>query len=215
MEEELPCPLCESASTLLYHNTQRTYYRCANCLSAFLHPSQRLSFAEEKRRYELHNNDVHDQRYQKFVTPLVERIVAKHAPEDQGLDFGAGTGPVISKLLKDQGYQISMYDPFFWDDHHALEKTYDYIVLCEVIEHFYHPRKSFSLLRSLLNPSGTLFCRTSLFTETVDFPTWYYKNDETHTFYYHPQSIRWIAEFFGFQRFTITDDTIIEFSLTD
>jgi len=31
----------------------------------------------------------------------------------KGLDFGAGTGPVISKVLKDKGYCIAQYDIFF------------------------------------------------------------------------------------------------------
>ncbi len=214
MEEDMLCPLCESSSMLLCKHRQRTYYRCSGCSSAFLHPAQRLSFAEERRRYELHNNDVEDARYQRFVTPLVEQVLSRFDSAHRGLDFGAGTGPVITKLLRDQGYDITVYDPFFYDDYQALEQVYDYIVCCEVMEHFFHPRKSFALLKSLLKPEGSIFCRTSLFTDDIDFSAWHYKNDETHTFYYHPKSIQWIADYFGFTRLRVTSNSLIEFSLS-
>ncbi len=210
---QLPCPLCESPGTLLHSQHERVYYRCSGCFSAFLHPSQRLSLSDEKRRYELHNNDVEDPRYQKFVSPLVELAAGRYGKQHIGLDFGSGQGPVITKLLRERGYDIHPYDPFFQDNIEVLDRTYDYIICCEVIEHFYHPRKSFSLLRSLLKPAGSLFCRTSLFTDDIDFTKWYYKNDETHTFFYNPRSIEWIAAYFGFTRADIIDNSIIEFSL--
>jgi len=97
-----------------------------------------------------HNNDVNDSGYHKFVSPIVNAVLNDFLPEHKGLDFGAGTGPVISKLLTDRNYQIKQYDPYFFNLPELLQKKYDYIVCCEVIEHFYDPDKEFQLLKSLL-----------------------------------------------------------------
>jgi len=67
----------------------------------------------EKECYQTHNNDILDKRYQQFVSPITSHIYNHFSPEDRGLDFGAGTGPVISYLLRQKEYQIKQYDPFF------------------------------------------------------------------------------------------------------
>jgi hypothetical protein len=102
---------------------------------------------DEVLRYTQHNNDVNDVRYQKFVQPLVTGILQDFDQSHIGLDFGAGTGPVISKLLTDEGYVIKQYDPFFYDHAELLNQKYDYIACCEVVEHFHNPAKEFKLLQ--------------------------------------------------------------------
>lgn len=209
------CPLCESQGYSYHTHKKHHYYRCSGCHSVFMHPDHRLSPEDERRRYEQHNNDVHDPRYQRFVAPVVNKVTSSFTPDNKGLDFGAGTGPVIAKMLGDQGYRVELYDPFFHDNRYVLDQRYDFIICCEVMEHFFYPRKSFALLRSLLNQQGSLICRTTLFTDKTDFPSWHYKNDETHTFCYHPDAVAWIAQYFDFARTVITDNTIIEFSLKE
>ena len=163
-----------------------------------LHPADFLSPEQEKARYELHNNDVNDPKYQAFVAPVADDIKGNFNPEHEGLDFGCGTGPVITKLLRDEHYNIVTYDPFFCNDTGVLNSEYDYIVCCEVIEHFTHPAKEFMLLKSLLKPGGYLYCMTELFHEDLNFSQWYYKNDETHAFFYHHKAIQWIKTTFNF-----------------
>jgi 2-polyprenyl-3-methyl-5-hydroxy-6-metoxy-1,4-benzoquinol methylase len=155
---------------------------------------------QEIDRYESHNNDVEDPRYQEFVSPLVEKITDHFSADSLGLDFGSGTGPVITKLLTDQGYSVNIYDPFFDDDEHVLDLKYDYIVSCEVIEHFHEPYKEFQNLRAMLKPGGKLFLKTDLYTDDLDFHAWYYKSDETHVFFYHPETFKWIQKEFNFSR---------------
>jgi len=192
------CPLCHGAAELFCAPAEKTYYRCGQCTGVFLDPACYVSREAEKRRYEEHNNNVEDPRYQKFVAPIVSLVVERFGAGHAGLDFGAGTGPVIAKLLREKGYDIALYDPFFWDDPVALEKTYDFIVCCEVIEHFRFPAKEFRLLKSLLNPGGILFCMTNLYSEKTDFKKWYYKNDPTHVFFYHQNTIVRIKSLMGF-----------------
>ncbi|HAH33245.1 MAG TPA: methyltransferase, partial [Flavobacteriaceae bacterium] len=79
---------------------------------------------KEKERYLSHQNDVEDSGFQKFVSPIVRAIKANHSPKDKGLDFGAGTGPVVSKLLEDLNYKMALYDPFFHPSKAPLLNTY-------------------------------------------------------------------------------------------
>jgi ubiquinone/menaquinone biosynthesis C-methylase UbiE len=163
----------------------------------------------EKRRYLEHNNNVNDPGYQQFVAPIVNEVIKNHSPGEKGLDYGSGTGPVISKLLKDQDHNIITYDPIFEKKLGILDKTYDYIVCCEVIEHFHNPVEEFQGLRRILKPGGKLYCMTYLFSEDIDFKTWNYKDDQTHVIIYHANAIKWMNNNFGFREYTINGRLII------
>jgi len=62
-----------------------------------------------------------------------------------------------------------LYDPFFHPKSELLAKKYDFIIACEVIEHFHDPRKEFELLYKLLNQGGKLYLMTDLYSQEVDF----------------------------------------------
>ena len=126
-----------------------------------------------------------------------------------GLDFGAGTGSAISKVLRDNDYQITEYDPYFHPFPELLEKQYDYIACCEVVEHFHHPDKEFRLLKKLLKPNGKLYCMTHVYNREIDFENWYYKNDHTHVFMYQKETIEWISKTFGFSDVKINNRLIV------
>jgi len=199
------CPLCNQLGNIYYQKNNRLFYKCNTCYGIYLDKDLRPNKNAEKLRYETHNNDVHDKRYQKFVSPITSAILKNFTPNNIGLDFGAGTGPVISKVLKDNNFSIKQYDPFFHNYPKLLENKYDYIACCEVIEHFYSPKKEFKLLKKLLHPNGVLYCMTDIYKDNIDFHTWYYKNDPTHVFIYHENTIEWIKEKFNFSDVIITD----------
>lgn len=154
--------------------------------------------------YKQHNNDVTDVRYQNFVSPIIAAVKNFYSTDSLGLDFGAGTGPVVSKILDDNGYTIKQYDPLFHNDTNVLKLKYDYIVCCEVIEHFHYPRKEFDLLKKLLKPKGHLYCMTHLYSREIDFSNWYYKNDNTHVFIYQPETLMKIKDIYNF--FSLTKE---------
>ena len=211
MHSKQNCPLCNNKSTLFYQQNDRIFFQCSTCNGLFLDQKLRLNSSKEILRYQLHNNDIEDIHYQKFVLPITTAIQKYFTKEDKGLDFGAGTGPVISKVLHDNKFQIAPYDPFFHKHPNLLKSTYNYIACCEVIEHFYNPKKEFSLLKKLLKPNGKLFCMTVLFDDTINFHDWYYKNDPTHVFIYHQKTIHWIKENIGFSKVTV-DGRLISYS---
>ncbi|MFO8053955.1 MAG: class I SAM-dependent methyltransferase [Bacteroidales bacterium] len=187
------CLLCDTPSRFFAQQHNGLYYACPNCKGIFMSPDDFPKKAMEKARYEEHNNDVYDPRYQKFVSPVVNAVLRDFSARHHGLDFGAGTGPVISKMLKEKNYQIQQYDPFFWPATQALENTYDYIVCCEVIEHFQQPKKEFEFLRKLLKENGKLYCMTTIYHPGIDFKTWFYKNDPTHVFFYQKETLQFIS----------------------
>ena len=144
------CPLCNSESTVFYQFKKRLYYQCTNCYGIFIDKKLIPDREAEFLRYKEHNNDIEDDGYQKFVKPITSAIMRDFTPNHKGLDFGAGTGPIISKILKENNFQIKQYDPFFHNYTNLLESQYHYIVACEVIEHFHNPKKEFRLLKNLL-----------------------------------------------------------------
>jgi hypothetical protein len=164
---------------------------------------------KEKERYSLHENDVEDKNYQRFVAPIVDSILDSQPKKAQGLDFGAGSGPVIAKLLRDKNYSINLYDPFFYPNTVVLTSTYDFIICCEVMEHFHNPLQEFELLQKLLLPGGSLYCMTELLPKKEIFESWYYKNDPTHVVFYSEKNLNWIHENLGFTNITIDGRLIL------
>jgi hypothetical protein len=207
-----PCLLCHSESTALFFegNSQR-FLECRDCGTVFRDPGTFISNEDERLRYLTHNNDVEDKRYQKFVSPITSSVIKSFTNASVGLDFGAGTGPVISKILVDQGYRMELYDPFFHPDKKVLQLTYDFIVCCEVIEHFHKPLDEFKLLKSLLKAEGKLFCMSDLLMNKEDFENWYYKDDPTHVIFYSEENLSWIRDKVGFSELRI-DERLIELS---
>ncbi len=181
-------------------------------MGLFMDPKNYLNRHDEKERYLEHNNDVNDPGYQKFVSPIVNCIMKNFTTENIGLDFGSGTGPVITKMLRDQGYNICTYDPFFDNRPELLKNKYNYIACCEVMEHFRNPAEEFSLLRSMLNHKGKLICMTEIYSDSIGFTRWYYKDDPTHVFFYHKGSLEWIKNRFNFSSLTI-DKRLIVFTV--
>ena len=195
------CSLCSGSADLFYQSVKQVFYKCRTCEGVFAPPSSLPDRHTERERYLSHNNDVNDLRYQQFVSPIVKKVTSNFAPGTHcGLDFGAGTGPVITKLLSHLKYQVSAYDPIFINKQDLLTRTYDFIACCEVMEHFHNPRKEFRILRKLLSPAGKLYCMTHLYSEDIDFAAWYYKNDPTHVFLYQKQTIEFITRQFGFSK---------------
>lgn len=199
------CPLCNSKGYLFHSNV---FFLCSGCSGIFKAKHSLPSPEEEKKRYETHQNDVKDTAYQNFVSPITNAVQTYYTTDSLGLDFGAGTGPVISAVLESKGYSLHQFDPFFKNDTKTLKMKYDYVVCCEVIEHFHYPAKEFALLKKLLNPGGHLFCMTHLFTENTDFEQWYYKNDITHVFFYQIKTMEKIKAMFNFASLIIQDRLI-------
>lgn len=168
-----------------------------------------LNPVAEKKRYDKHNNYENDSGYRNFLKPVVDLVVKNESNSSAGLDYGAGPGPVISAMLNEKGYKTVLYDPFYYDNPSVLEAQYDFIICCEVMEHFYKPNQEFKRLSGLVKEGGRLYCKTLLLTKDVDFKGWWYKNDETHVFFYTPEALVFICKEFGFKSHEIINNVIV------
>ena len=206
----MKCPLCLNTSVDEYDAiADILYLECSECKAVFKQSENFPTLEEEKKRYLLHENDTDDKAYQAFVTPIVNSVLKSIPKFAVGLDFGAGTGPVAAKLLEEKGYNVYLYDPFFHPNKDILNNSYDFIICCEVIEHFHKPNDEFRLLRKLLKPGGSLFCMTHLIPQKSIFRDWYYKNDPTHVIFYSEESVKWIQSNFDFSKATIDGRLIV------
>lgn len=198
----MKCPLCFTQLKVL---KDPLYYDCQFCKALIKNYKLLPTPEEEIQRYESHNNDVDDPRYQKFTALIWQYILDHFKPNHSGLDYGCGTGPVISKMLSDQEYNIKKYDPYFYPDKAALNNKYHYIACCEVIEHFFNPIEEFMKLDKMLLPGGMFLGMTLLYNNTIDFEKWAYRKDETHVFIYRKETVKFIANQFNYQLLEMTD----------
>lgn len=203
------CILCSALTKTFRTINTREYVECCKCGGIQLSPNSYVSKQAEKARYLTHNNDVEDPRYQKFVSPITSRILRDFSIKSKGLDYGCGTGPVAATELEKQGFKLALYDPYFHPATAVLSATYDFIICCEVMEHFYSPSQEFSALASRLNPGGKLYCKTSLYSKDINFEKWNYKDDPTHVFFYTEKSLHWIKENLNFTELDVYKDVIV------
>lgn len=199
------CPLCHAAATDCFHSDQRrSYYRCTACGLIHVPKEYHLTPAEERRRYDTHQNSPADSGYRNFLGRLLTPLLPRLSPGLQGLDFGCGPGPTLSVMLQEHGYAMAVYDPFYANDPAVLDRSYDFVTCTEAIEHFARPDVEWRRLLSLLNDGGRLAIMTAFHDEHQDFADWYYKNDPTHVGFYSMMTFEWLArrdglraEFFG------------------
>lgn len=205
------CLLCqrEAVSDPFFESPYHPFFYCAYCGTIFRDPVTFLTPEAEKERYLEHNNDPEDSGYQQFISPIVKAVTKDFKSSSKGLDYGAGTGPVIAGLLREQEFEIVMYDPFFHPNTPALMQAYDFIVDCEVIEHFYRPMDEFKKLYDLLRPKGRLYCMTDPTDNCDDFAQWHYKDDPSHVLFYNRGNLEWICRQVGFSTLTIDDRLIV------
>jgi 2-polyprenyl-3-methyl-5-hydroxy-6-metoxy-1,4-benzoquinol methylase len=106
----------------------------------FVPPRWYLTTEAELAQYNLHQNDVGDAGYRQFLSRLALPLIARLAPGAHGLDFGCGPGPALAHMLRESGFEVALYDIFFYPDAGALEaKSYAFICATEVVEHLHHP----------------------------------------------------------------------------
>lgn len=194
----MQCPLCQSARVDPYAEAHgRRYFRCPVCRLVFLDPAQRLDAAAERAHYGTHENDPGDPGYRRFLARLAEPLVERLPAGAEGLDYGSGPGPTLSRMLEEQGFRMRIFDPFFAPDTAALERSYDFVTATEVVEHFFSPGEELGRVGRVLRPGGWLGVMTELLREERGFSTWRYARDPTHVSFYHTDTLRWIAERHG------------------
>ena len=189
------CPICSGTNVFSFQLIGYIeYFRCKTCLGLFTDPKSRLSPEKEKERYSLHNNDVDDPEYRKFLSKLFDPLIKKLKKESRGLDYGCGPGPALASMLREAGFSVDIYDPYFFPDESYRDKVYDFITCTEAAEHFYEPHREFNKLDRVLANKGILGVMTNFYEDTINFEDWYYRKDPTHVVFYAVKTLQCIAE---------------------
>ncbi|VAX36241.1 Putative methyltransferase associated with DUF414 [hydrothermal vent metagenome] len=206
------CLLCSSPHTTPFFQRndvtfgKKFYWQCTTCSLIFLVPECRLSSDEEKKRYDLHQNNPEDEGYVQFLKQVTVPLKQILHPQSKGLDFGCGHTPVLSGILKKEGHTMENYDPIYFPNKNLRTQYYDFITCTEVIEHFYTPRNEFILFNKLLKPQNSfLAIMTALYNPNQNFNEWWYPKDPTHICFYQKETIEWLADWMGLEIVVMSD----------
>lgn len=192
------CPVCDFDTPEEWHLTKKPpglYHHCPRCDFIWKNQAERLSFAEERVRYDDHQNG--SEGHRDFLKPLIEALLQIESPMARGLDWGSGPVPILQQLLEEQGRTIENYDLHYQNEKPALE-SFDFIACCEVIEHFQDPTKDFAEMILRLRPGGRLYVMTSLNPgmDSTQFADWSYRRDPTHVGFHSQKSFQLLCEKF-------------------
>ncbi|MEX0933581.1 MAG: class I SAM-dependent methyltransferase [Candidatus Paceibacterota bacterium] len=154
---------------------------------------------EEKKRYTLHENSLEDVEYVTFLRRLLLPLETFLRRGDTVLDYGSGPEPVFAELVRQKGFDVQTYDPFFsllFSD----EETYDAVTSIEAFEHFHNPAKELKTIFLLVEPRGHIGVMTERHDRTTNFKTWYYTKDPTHVGYFSDTTFKWIESKYNLRR---------------
>ncbi|MCK8046929.1 class I SAM-dependent methyltransferase [Shewanella sp. 1CM18E] len=204
------CPLCQQPELQLFHQDKfRDYMRCQHCALVSVPNKFLLNAADEKAIYDQHQNDANDLGYRKFLSRALDPVLARVDKNASGLDFGCGPGPTISVMAAEQGFEISNYDLYYFNQPEKLAKQYDFITMTEVIEHVADAQALLTRLDSLLKPGSILLVMTKRVTDVTAFSKWHYKNDLTHINFYSTDTFEWIAQQYGWALEVLGNDVVL------
>jgi SAM-dependent methyltransferase len=188
------CPLCGFAGGEFYaSDRKRDYLSCLRCQLVFVPPCHYLSAEQERAEYDLHDNNVEDPSYRRFLSRLAQPLVSRLPPGASGLDFGCGPGPALAAMLTEQGLRVALYDIFYAPDPEVLQHSYDFVCATEVVEHLHSPGEELARLWQMIKPGGWLGIMTKLVLSPQAFAQWHYKNDPTHVCFFSEATWRWWA----------------------
>lgn len=192
------CPLCCSGKTaLVCTDRRRTFFQCPECDLIFVPERFHLPPAEEKARYDFHQNDPADSNYRNFLNRLFQPLEKKLPPGSHGLDFGCGPGPTLSLMFEEAGHHCENYDLHYANEPALLERQYDFLTCSETMEHLYRPREEFERFLRLVKPGGWIGIMTQLHDEApVPFERWHYKDDETHVCFFSRRTFETMSEIY-------------------
>jgi 2-polyprenyl-3-methyl-5-hydroxy-6-metoxy-1,4-benzoquinol methylase len=171
--------------------------------------SKILSSEKEKTEYLTHNNSLENKGYVDMFREFIKRTITPYLDiknKKKALDFGSGPGPdcVLAHLLKEEGFEVDIYDAYFAPAKVYIDKTYDLITCTEVLEHLKEPLETLKLLKKHLKLNSILALMTLFHPikgENLDgeeqFQQWWYRRDVTHASFFRPKTFQTIANLLG------------------
>lgn len=210
--DDFICPLCAGVDTTFYYRDRvRDYINCQLCDLIFVPLDQHLSSADEKSYYDLHENQVDDQGYRRFLSRLFDPLNECLKKPSNGLDFGCGPGPALAEMFVEAGHSMWVYDPYYAPETSALSVPYDFITLSEVAEHLAHPLVELERLWNLLKSGGVLGIMTKRVRNKEAFASWHYITDPTHICFFSEVTFQWLENRWRGSSLEIISDDVVVF----
>ena len=201
----MTCPLCASHESTLYSaDSFRSYFQCSSCNLVFVPRAELISEADEKKRYDSHENSSDDEGYRKYLGGILQQVLPFLSDKSTGLDYGSGRTELFASLFP-SSYRVESFDLYYFPRTELFQNTYDFITLIEVIEHLRNPASELTKLKALLRPGGMLFFRTKFLPDKEKFKDWFYKRDVTHVQFFTPETVAFLCRAFGFREYKILD----------
>ena len=191
------CRLCHQQARGFMEVDGRAYLACDHCGLRMMHHDDLPTPRDEKSHYDQHDNRLDDKGYQQFLSRLADPLKAILPPSSSLLDFGSGPGPALAQMMRNDGHQVAIYDPFYAPDRSVLSAQYDAVMATEVVEHFHHPHHDFKQMLAGVRVGGWLAIMTNLQDDDAAFAGWYYRRDPTHVAFYREETFQFIAKEFG------------------
>ncbi|MCV6606186.1 MAG: class I SAM-dependent methyltransferase [Porticoccaceae bacterium] len=202
--------MCNSRDSQPYwRDKRRSYVSCRCCQLVFVPADEHLPAEQERAIYDLHQNQVDDPGYRRFLKRVYQPLTERLPPAAQGLDFGCGPGPALAAMFREAGFAMALYDLYYQPDMAPLRQHYDFITLTEVAEHLASPGIELQRLWGLLRPGGWLAIMTKLVIDRTAFENWHYKNDLTHICFFSRDTFNWLARQWGLSAEFIGSDVIL------
>lgn len=200
------CRLCKSPTEFVFQKTilesfPASYYRCLTCGS--LQTEQPwwlpLAYGHDAERFDT-GKATRSLRNFFSLPSLLEILGISH--DTPLVDWGGGGG-LVSRLMRDIGYECYCYDRhlsseymtgFQWSA--AKHGSRPAITLFEVAEHFENPWEEWKQLFQLQPP--LIFGSTEIFAnQPADWPYLSPENGQ-HVFFYSAKALGWLAKQFGY-----------------
>ena len=208
------CKLCNNdVSAFKDVKKELIYYRCSVCGFVFLDDKFMLNQAEEKKKYDQHNNSLENEGYVQMFEDFIEVAIEPYKENiHTALDFGSGPQPVLSKLLERRGFAVDIYDLYYAPTKVYEHKKYDLITSTEVFEHLSKPFEVLKILVQHCNDNGYIALMTKFPPkDDKEFLAWWYRRDPTHISFFTPKSFEIMAEKVGLSVVKIISDNIVVF----
>lgn len=146
-----------------------------------------------KARYDTHENGVNNVDYIAYQKSIFDEFIGIYLKQGSTLDYGCGEGAVLQRFIEN----LYIYDLYYHPDLSIFKRTFDHIILIEVVEHFEKPLEEFERLAALLNPGGRLIIQTQFYQNFDEIEQWWYIRDTTHVSFYNKAAFRFISSKLG------------------
>lgn len=188
------CVLCGYEHLRWVHSDRvRPYWSCERCQLVQVPSAYWCSAEQARAHYDHHDTDVYSVGHRNFLQRTVNPLLQTCPPPAQGLDFGSGPAPTLATMLREQGYQVALYDEHYALDAKVLQDQYEFITSTEVLEHLETPGYWLDRIWACLQPGGVLVIQSKRVLSDQHLLNWHYLRDPTHIIFFRIATWQWLA----------------------